>query len=432
MRAGFAALYFIAAVRTTCEALVFAYLPIALYRQTGDQGLLMISLIFAIPAVVRFFAAHGWGLAIDRAARQKPFVLAGVAAYPVLLAALAAGPPVPAVVALVALAAAFYSAVSPAARTMATLADEAYGGKGASHRILSRLLKFESTGWVIGGMVPGALLDYTGLAMADLLAGASVLAALAWAAGWLWLRDVPAVREAAGRPGAGARPAPLRRRPEAFANAWESLLALYRRPEFSGLLVTLFFTFFAREAFFTTYGIYLTELGGSTTLYGASISIATVLGILLYDTAALAARRFGSVRLVRVTSAVYVAGYLITVVWPRPWALVAYFSLPLFAFLTMAATLAVSQMSAACERGRGLGILEATDLLAVALGSVSAGAVATRFGLRSVPLLALAAGGAGALAGIVLQSRTSSIRTNPAAPGGPEAPADRPEAGPIP
>src|SRR5690606_42046250 len=85
------------------------------------------------------------------------------------------------------------------------------------------------------------------------------------------------------------------------AAAKDRLPTLCRRPELAGLLLALFFFFLAREAFFTVYGIYLTELGGSTTLYGASISIATLLGIGLYDAAARLVRRWGDVRLVRVT-----------------------------------------------------------------------------------------------------------------------------------
>src|SRR5690606_41903799 len=69
-----APLYFAGSARTTCETVVFAYLPIALYQQTGASGLVMIALMTAIPAVVRFFAAQLWGTAIDRRGRQKPFL----------------------------------------------------------------------------------------------------------------------------------------------------------------------------------------------------------------------------------------------------------------------------------------------------------------------------------------------------------------------
>lgn len=417
-----AVLYVMAAARTTCETVVFAYLPIALYQQTGEQGLAMIALITAIPAVVRFFAAQGWGIAIDRAGRQKPFMVLGTGAQAVLLFALAASGSVAAVVVSISLGALLYSAYSPAARTLATLADEAgaMANKSPAKRILPRYLKLESMGWLIGGLAPGYLLDHTALTMRHLLLGACAVAALSAAAGALWLQDAPVPR-GVPRPGAGqpvgSGSSGHRPRRAALAGTAESLLVLYRRPEFVALLLMLFFTFFAREAFFTTYGIYLTALGGSRTVYGASISFATFLGILMYDAAAGLAARWGSVRLVKATAAVYVLGYVLTVAWPNPWVLVAYFSLPLFPFLTMASAAAVTQMSAAGERGRGLGILEATDLLAVALGAVSAGSVAARLGLWAVPALSLSVGGAGLVASslfdLVTRRRLSRAAAGP-------------------
>ena len=406
-------LYLIAAMRTTCETVVFAYLPIALYRMTGQEGLTLISLMTAVPAVVRFFAAQGWGIAIDRAGRQKPFIVMGIGTQALLLASLSATRSVPAIVLVISGAALFSSALSPAARTTATLADEAHSQtKAPAIGILPKLLKLESVGWLIGGMAPGFLLDHAGLKMEHLLLGASAVAAATAALGLLKLQDAPLTREAADGARQDKHPSP-RRWLEALRSVGEGLLVLYRRPEFAGLLLTLFFTFFAREAFFTTYGIYFTELGGSTTLYGASISIATFLGILLYDAAAHMTRRWGSVRLVRVTGAVYVLGYVITVAWPSPWGLFAFFSLPLFPFLTMAAASAVMQMSAARERGRGLGILEATDLLAVALGSVCAGSVAARFGLAAVPLVSLAVGGAGLIGSALIRRQSPTRRPSP-------------------
>src|SRR5690606_15137179 len=97
------------------------------------------------------------------------------------------------------------------------------------------------------------------------------------------------------------------------SNLWQSLKTLYRRPEFSSLLLLLFFTFFARESFFTTYGIYLSQsLQGGTTLYGVSLAVATLFGIFLYDAASLLAKRMGSVQLIRMTASVYALGYAVT------------------------------------------------------------------------------------------------------------------------
>lgn len=418
-RKGLTYLYLSGTARTTCETVVFAYLPIALYQQTGSEGLLMISLMTAIPAVVRFFASQAWGSAIDRAGRQKPFLLTGLSAYCVLLAILAVNTRPSLVVPLIAGGAILYSAFSPAARTIATLIDEkAAATPGRGGTTLPTYLKAESVGWLLGGIASGFLLDYFPVTIKHLLVGASLTAGLAVAAASLWLPDVAV----------GARPTPQAddSTPDApsgkesggrraLANMWQSLSTLYSRPEFAGLLFILFFTFFAREAFFTIYGIYLTQsLQGGTTIYGVSLGVATLLGIFLYDTASKIAKRRGSVRLVRATAVVYVLGYAITVAFPRPWVLAAYFSLPLFPFLTMAAAMAVTQMSAASERGRGLGILEATDLLAIAFGSVSAGAIATRWGLEAVPVASLSVGGIGILASFFLHSVWSAEKTDTA------------------
>lgn len=435
-------LYFAGTARTTCETIVFAYLPISLYQQTGSEGLVMISLMTAIPAVVRFFAAQAWGSAIDRLGRQKPFLLTGLVTHAVLLALLAANDRPAMTVPLIAVGATLYSAFSPAARTMATLTDEKAVGSNRAGKTLPTYLKWESVGWLLGGIASGYLLDYLPVTMKHLLAVGSVIAASAAALTGLRLTDVAVgarpshasdsswptddVDPGSGRDRAGAGRSP---RESAWRSLWQSLSALYGRPEFAGLLLILFFTFFAREAFFTTYGIYLTQaLQGGTTLYGLSLGIATLLGIFLYDAASKIARQWGSVRLVRATAAVYVLGYGITVAFPHPWVLAGYFSLPLFPFLTMASALAVTQMSAARERGRGLGILEATDLLAVAFGSVSAGLIATRWGLEAVPVACLSVGSLGIIASVALRSlwrNGAGGRPLSGAPGGP-APGSHP------
>lgn len=420
---GLAWLYAAGTARTTCDTIVFAYLPISLYQQTGSEGLVMISLMTAIPAVVRFFAAQAWGSAIDRAGRQKPFLLTGLLAQCVLLALLAANNRPVMTVPLIAISATLYSAFSPAARTMATLLDEKIAGTRRAGRILPTYLKWESVGWLVGGIVSGYLLDYFPVTMKHLLAAGSLIAALTASATGAWLSDVQ-VGSRPGRAGQGGNPVDADSgRPDggsdtgrasrkgAWRTLWQSLSALYSRPEFAGLLLILFFTFFAREAFFTTYGIYLTQaLQGGTTLYGISLGIATLLGIFLYDAASKIAHKWGSVRLVRATATVYVLGYGITVAFPNPWVLAAYFSLPLFPFLTMAAALAVTHLSEAQERGRGLGILEATDLLAIAFGSVSAGLIATRWGLEAVPVACLSVGSLGIVASFLLRSLWTDAR----------------------
>ena len=345
----------------------------------------------AIPAVIRFFSAQFWGSAIDRAGRQKPFVLAGLGGFSLLLALLAAVRTPGMTVALISIGAVLYSAASPAARTMATLIDEGLAGElDRSNPTLSTYLKWESVGWLVGGMASGFLLDYFPVTMKHLLLAASLIAALTVLSGLYFLTDPPVGARRTGRAPEVSRE----------SNLWQSLKTLYRRPEFSSLLLLLFFTFFARESFFTTYGIYLSEsLQGGTTLYGVSLTVATLFGIFLYDAASLLAKRMGSVQLIRMTASVYALGYTVTVAFPHPWVLAGYFSLPLFPFLTMSSASAVSELSAAQEHARGLGILEAANLLAVALGSVSAGAIAGRWGLATVPIVSLVMGAIGILAG---------------------------------
>lgn len=413
-----ASLYFAGTARTTCETVVFAYLPISLYQQTGAQGLVMIALMTAIPAVVRFFAAQAWGSAIDRSGRQKPFLLIGLGALALLLVLLALNDRPAMTVPLISLGATLYSAFSPAARTLATLIDEARAHDlGRPAKTLPTYLKWESTGWLLGGIASGFLLDYFPVTMKHLLIGASLMATIAWIVGARFLTNASVKERESFRsqaPQATGRTDPRNEHDQ--PNLWQSLYALYLRPEFSGLLLIFFFTFFAREAFFTTYGIYLTEsLQGGTTLFGASLGIATLFGIFLYDAASKIATRWGSVRLIRATAAVYVLGYGITVAFPHPWVLAGYFSLPLFPFLTMAAAMAVTEMSAAKERGRGLGILEATDLLAVAVGSVSAGLIATRWGLGAVPVASLSVGSLGIVTSFLLSALWTRSR-----PGRPE------------
>lgn len=343
-----------ALARAFADIVLYAYLPVHLYAVLGEQRFAVISLILAVPNLARFAAAGLWGAALDRTGRTRPFLLLGMAAYTLSLAALSAMRDPALTVLTVCALAVPASAYNPSARGYLTR----WPGDGG--RALAGWLRAETAGWLAGGL---AMAFAAGRHPAALPVTGAVLALSALVA----LCTVPEPpRGPAGRPTG----------PRGGLAGLDPLV--WRTAGYVGMAVML------AEAVFAVFGIYLTQfLGGPEWLYGAAITGSTVTALLIYGPLTRAASAGRAPVLLLAAAAGYVVSFALALA-RSPWVVAASFTLPMFAAVRVGATWLAAAGSDEGSRGRAMGAIESAEAVAAALGSLGGGLLADAAGARAV------------------------------------------------
>ena len=353
------ALQLSAFARAFAEVVLFAYFPLHVYVVLGEQRMTLLSLILAVPSLVRFATAGLWGMAVDRTGRYRPFLVLGLVAYALSLSLLNFIRHPLWAIATVCILAAPASAYTPTARGYLTL------WPASAPQALGAWLRSESAGWLVGGLTMSLVAGGHGQAL-PLLAAVLVAASLVPVA--LFLAE-PRAGAAAAAPGA-VSPAPP---------AAPTLSPVVGRVAlFVGLASA------GAEAVFAVFGIYLTQiLHGPVWLYGAALTGSTVTGLVAYGPATRLASAGKASLLLRLAAAGYLTYYSLLLI-PNPWVAAVAFTLPMYPLVRTAATLLVAGGSSKAARGRAMGFLDAVEGLAVAAGSFLGGVVADLFSIPTV------------------------------------------------
>ncbi|MEW6048075.1 MAG: MFS transporter [Bacillota bacterium] len=371
--------------RTFAELIIFGYVPLYLYS-AGERRILQLALITAVPALIRFVAANVWGALADVTGRLKLPMLAGLAGYAVTGVGLLFVSTGLQAVAVVSSGALFFAGLSPAGKALVSLRP---GPAGTPGRALAWWLQLESWGWMLGSLAV-AMRGSTGAPGRNLLAVAAGLAAMVA----LWVAiAVPEQRrlepDAEGQRGRGLDA--LRHAAAQFAALAHEWRRLYGHP----LLVRLFTVFslatLAGEASFTVFGFYVVGLlGGSEALYGTALTIATAFGLVAYAWLGAPGRHPPPGTLLVAGGSLYTLMYAAMAAASSALVAAAAFLLPVYALVRAGATWAAGSLTAASERGGGMGALDGAEAFSAVLGALMAGVVADAWGLRSVYVVATA------------------------------------------
>lgn len=368
-------LYLSVLLRAAADVLLFAFLPLYLHQGLGDGHVGLISLFIAVPAGVRFVTAPKWGRKASETGRFKPLIIAGLGAYAAVLIVLprVAQPLVG--LALLTAASLMTSAFGPVCKTWITLNDDQSG--------LLRLAtwyQWESAGYFISGTVFGLLVSD-----ASVLVDAATMLAIVIGADLVLLsfrlpsrpspeKPPPRMQHSTSTP--RVRPATLK-------------LAIP-----VSLLAFILWSSLTWEAVATTFGMYyVNTLGATTATYGMVLSAATFVGLVCYRPFARLAKVYAKVhgfnRVLWIAALGYSLMYLLMA--SRSTALVGIaYLLPLSGVVRTGVNLWLTDHVRATERGAAFGILESTEAAAAVLGTVLGGLCADRYGLASVPTVALA------------------------------------------
>ncbi|HEY8498765.1 MAG TPA: hypothetical protein VIK90_05910, partial [Limnochordales bacterium] len=174
----------------------------------------------------------------------------------------------------------------------------------------------------------------------------------------------------------------LSRRAARLAGEWRQL---YGRGEMALLLAVFALATLAGEAAFTVFGFYLVgTLGGSESLYGATVALATGLGLVAYAWLGGRGQRYSAGDLIAAGALLYVAMFATMAGAPSALVAAGAFALPLYPLVRAGVTWSAGALTAEHERGGGMGALDGVEALATTLGAVAAGAVGRAWGLRAV------------------------------------------------
>lgn len=357
--------------RAVAELIIFGYLPIQLHS-AGEERLTVLALITAVPALIRFVGSGAWGAASSRSGRVKPYLVVGLGGYLAVLFLLAVLSEPWASVLVVGIGSLLFSAVAPLSKSLVSLQSQ--GGAGRS---LAGWLQAESLGWLAGG-VAISLVGETAGGFQVLLAISAGLITLEGLLVLFALPEVPAVT-------AGT---------EDQTPSLLGLARLLKSPRIWMPLAAFSTLVVASEGTFTVYGVYLTRfLGGSESLYGASLTISTLLGVLAYRLLGALTHRIRPERLLPVTAAAYGASYLVMAAWRDPLVMAALFAFPLYSIARAGVIWQVAQETTSAQRSAAMGFLDGSEALAMGLGALVAGAIADGLGFGVLfALFALAAG----------------------------------------
>ncbi len=247
------------------------------------------------------------------------------------------------------------SALAPATLTFLTYKGGSMGGRLASR------LKWQSSGWMIGGLIGGYIQSLSPRALPLLLMGL----------GFLML--VPFV---------------LGRQAEDVARIEDDGTAK-DVPSHLGLIILLVLPFFlayaGNEGFFTNFGLYLHGVHVPTAWVGWSASISTGLGWILASSIGRWSDRFGGQQLLIGVLLGYTSIYLIMSLVANEVVVIVAFSLPLYPLLNIGMQRAAAGSLPGHRHGAAMGIINGAAGLATFGGSVIMGTVTTLWGPHGMP-----------------------------------------------
>lgn len=313
------------------------------------------SLAAAGPALATFVGSTLWGHQVWRRG-VRLVSAAGLAGY-ILMGLVVFWAPGPEAYIIGIMAATLLaSALAPVTLTLLT-----HQGGDMGRRLATRM-QWQSSGWVLGGLLAGYLDALSHRAFPSILMVLALMMVAVLAVVW---RAPRVVLEAGGDEQAGAGP---------------SLLGV------TVLLVIPFFLAYAgNEGFFTNFSLYLHAVRVTPAWVGWSSAISTGLGWILAGRIGRWTDRIGGKKLLIGVLTMYAVMYLIMSLAASQAIVIVAFSLPLYPFLNIGIQRAVAESLPGHQHGGAMGLMNGASGLATFGGSLAMGAVNSLWGAPLIP-----------------------------------------------
>lgn len=364
-----------------CLSVILFLLPLYAAKTFGTHSLAATQAIVAVPALVTILASNLWGAGADVLGRTFPLVATSLGCYAATFWALSRAHSLSAALAIVVIGACGYAGAAPLVRSHVTLFAGGDAGSARRGRALGVLLLAETLGLALANGVASGRYDATRGAdagMTPILLGIGGLAAcgaviVAFAAA----REPQRPREVTHGGWTDALFGDLR---EVYTVAPLRTIVLVALPTFAGQFV-----------YVSTANLLLRDhwhLAAGTV--AKVLAIHAVLGLSVFPLAGRLADKHGGRRVLALGAVAQTIKF--AMLWHAPTAAAACVCavLPAFPLVTTGSAAAIAETSRVSKRAGGMGVLMGSLSAGAAIGPLSAGLVADRFGLGATPLLASA------------------------------------------
>ncbi|MDD2715847.1 MAG: MFS transporter [Candidatus Wallbacteria bacterium] len=164
-----------------------------------------------------------------------------------------------------------------------------------------------------------------------------------------------------------------------------ALLKKNRQIAWFGML--LFWVAIGNSMFFAYFSVYFKRVcGGTESMLGISLLLATIFGALVYPFYGWLGDRLGPKFLLNLSATGYFLGFAPMIFIRDPLLVIIIYSLPFYPALRIAGNLFVSNHTEESERGTGIGLIESLHALGMVIAPLLSGILVHFFGYASLPL----------------------------------------------
>ncbi len=336
-------------IQAIAMAIGWQFISYFLRHEIGVTSYVVITTLFAVPALVTIGAVSFWGYVSDWIGHRKPVMILGFVGYfaTYLFYSFVTNEVEYFIIAVVGT---FFSAGAiPAGQALLTTDSNTKGER------LSLLLVAQSAGWFIGALSSGFLYDLIG--MYTLYRLAAVLSLVAALSCMVIVHDIP-IREEHEHDSLG-------------------FVHLLTRPGMTRLLLSIALSYLGINAITSVVPIIISdELGGPIALVGLGNSAATALAVLITSYVGKVIDRKGPIGVLIAGYGSYALFALGFALATDPISAVVLYALPLYPLASTAAFTFGSLISGEKERGRAMGLVSGAQNAGAAIGPIIGGVFA--------------------------------------------------------
>ncbi|MCF2136525.1 MAG: MFS transporter [Candidatus Thorarchaeota archaeon] len=352
-------IYVAFSIQAIAMAIGWQFISYFLKHELGVTSYLVMTTLFAIPALITIGAVGFWGFVSDKLGRRKPVMILGFVGYfaTYLFYSFVTNEIEYFIIAVIGT---FFSAGAiPAGQALLTTDTHTKGER------LSLLLVAQSAGWFLGALSSGFLYDLIG--MYTLYRIAALLSIFAAVSCIIIVHDVP-IREHVEHDTLG-------------------FIHLLGRPGMPQLLLAIALSSLGVNAITSVVPIIIPdELGGQISYVGLGNSAATALAVLITAYVGRIIDRKGPVGVIIIgyaTYAMFAFGFALVT---DPISATILYALPLYPLASTASFTFGSLISGEKERGRAMGLVSGAQNAGAALGPIIGGVFADQIFHRAQPI----------------------------------------------
>ncbi len=340
------AVYLTYALQSMGQAISWQFVTFFVKHELGVSSFLLLTLVWAAPALVTMAAVNIWGSLSDNMGRRKPFMIMGFLGYAATFALYSFVTNVVQYFIIALVGAAFSAAALPVGQAYLTI-----GIKNKGER-LGFFLVAQSAGWFFGAIMSGLLYDIIGMFV--LYRFSATLCIVATIGCLLYVKDLEVV--------------PQRKEDRI------GMKQLLSTPGMVRLVLAAAFSAIGINSISYVMAILIVdELGGMTAYVGLANSTATALAVIVTGYIGKLVDRKGPVRVMVIAYLSYSLFAMGFALAQDPLVATILYALPIYPLASTAAYGLAALLSTDRQRGRAMGLVNGAQNAGAALGPVIGG-----------------------------------------------------------